>query len=187
MISEFLEKNAKGFNYGNFIIQKIHLSLILMVLAGFLYLITDFIVIAVIQAVIALVFFYSLLIEIRKKFSQEFKYFVFIYGLFFLVVQTMWLNNFFIPEENRMDVGFLLIFVLIVIAVVFSIFLKKNFVKAIVLSSNGKITVIETEFDLRSFTKGGKHIIETEKKFKENQEIKVKIKKGIFGKKIEII
>ena len=99
----------------------------------------------------------------------------------------MWLNNFFVPEENRMDMGFLLIFILIVIALIFSIWLKKKTVKAIVLSSNGKITVVQTEFDLRSFTNGGKHIIETDKKFRENEEIEIKIKKSIFGKQIEII
>lgn len=187
MISELLEKNLKGFNYGNYIIKKIHLSLILMVLAGFLYLITEFYFVAFLEIILSILFFHALIIEAKKKFSKDFKRFLFIYGLFYLVIQIMWLNNFFVPMENRLDVGFLLIFILIVIAVVFSLLLKKNTVQAKVLSSNGKITVVETEFDLNSFTKGGKHVIETERKFKENTEIKVKIKKGIFGKSIEII
>ncbi len=187
MISEFLKKNLNEFNYGNFIVKKIHASLILMVLAGFLFYATEFKTILFLEIIFSLIFFHTLLIEAKKKFQKDFKYFLTLYGLFYLVVQAMWLNNFIVPKENRMDAGFFLIFILIAIAVGFSLLLKKKTVKAKVLSSNGKITVIETEFDLKSFTKGGKHIIKTKEKFNEGQEIKIKINKNFFGKKIQVI
>jgi len=186
MISELLKKNFKGFDYGNYIASKIQFSLILMVLTGFLSFIAEFKVIAVIELILSLVFFHSML-EAKKKFSNDFKYFLLVFGLVYIVVQLIWLNNVLIPIENRLDTGFALIFILIVIAVVFTVLIKKNSVKGKVISSNGKITVIETEFDLRSFNKAGKHLIETEKKFKENETVRIKIQKGLFGKKTEII
>lgn len=187
MISDFLEKNSKGFNYGNFIVKKIHAFLILMVLVGFAYFLVGLYVVVFFEAVFSIGLIYSLLIEARKKFPKDFKYFLLVYGLIYLVIQLMWINNLFLSEETRMDFGFLLIFVLIAITVFFSVLLKKNSVQATVLSSNGKITVVETEFDLRSFTKGGKHIIETGKKLQEESKIQIKIQKGIFGKRIEIL
>jgi uncharacterized membrane protein len=187
MIAEFFKKNLKGFNYGNFIVTKIQVSLVLMVLVAFIYFLIDFHAIVFLELIFSLVFFHALLIEARKKFPKDFKYFLLVFGLMYIVIQMIWINNTFIPIENRMDVGFLLIFFLIVVAVIFSVLLKKNEVEGKVICSNGKVTVIETEFDLRSFTKGGKYIIETQKQFKEGKKIKVKIKKSVFGKQIEII
>ncbi|MFH1663510.1 MAG: hypothetical protein ABH986_01725 [archaeon] len=186
MIAEFLQKNFNAFNYGNYIAAKIQLSIVLMVLTAFISFIAGFEAIAVIEGILSLVLFHSML-EAKKKFEKDFTLFLLVFGSVYIVVQLIWLNNFLIPAENRMDVGFLLIFILIVIAVAFSVLGKKNSVHGRVLSSNGKITVVETEFDLRSFTKGGKHLVETEKKFRENEAVKVRIKKSFLGKKIEII
>jgi len=187
MISEFLEKNLKGFNYGNFIALKIQTSLILMAVISFAYFLIKLNTTIILQLILSVVFFHAILIETRKRFEKDFKYFLMVFVPIYLVIQIIWINNIIVPAQNRMDVGFLLIFILIVIAVVFSFLIKKNTVEAKVLSSNGKITVVETEFDLRSFNKGKKHIIETNKKIAEGKKIEIRIKKGIFGKSIEII
>ncbi|MBU1120752.1 hypothetical protein KJ660_02640, partial [Candidatus Micrarchaeota archaeon] len=50
-----------------------------------------------------------------------------------------------------------------------------------ILSSNGKITVIETGFDIKSFSKGGKQVFETKKKYREGEEAEIELKKGFFG------
>ncbi|MBU2099723.1 hypothetical protein KKG83_00705 [Candidatus Micrarchaeota archaeon] len=187
MISEFLKENFSGFNYGNFIVTKIQLTLILMLLTGFAFYFAEIPVIAAVQVILSAVFFHALLIEAKKKFSSDFKYFVLVFGSMYAVIQMVWIMDLILPPENRIDAGFGLIFVLVVVAVIFSVLLKKKETEAVILSSNGKVTVIETEFDLRSFNKGGKYIVETEKKFSEGKKVNVKIHKSFFGKKIELI
>jgi hypothetical protein len=187
MISEFLEKNLQGFNLGNYIVMKIQITLILMLLVSFAFFLVETIVIVLVQVILSAIFFHAIIIEVKKKFSKDFKYFLLIFGVMYLVIQTVWISNLVLAPENNIDLGFALIFILIVMAVIFSVLLKRNEVEAKIISSNGKVTVIETEFDLMSFNKGGKHIIETEKKFKENSKVKIRIRKSIFGKKIEII
>ncbi len=186
MLKEFLKQNIKGFNYKNFIAMKIQLSLILMTLTGFTFFLTGFYFTASLEIIFSLVFFHSLT-EAKKEFTQDFKLFVLLFGSFYLIIQLIWLNQVIIPAENRIDFGFVLIFILVIITVIYTVLIKKNTIKGKVISSNGKVTVIETEFDLRSFTKGGKHIIETPQKFNEGTEIKIKIQKSIIGKHIEII
>ncbi len=185
MIKEFLEKNLKTFNYKNFIVTKIQVNLILMLLAGFAYYFAELNIIIFVQLILSIVFFHSL-IEVKKQF-QEFNYFLLLFGSMYLVIQLMWINNLILPTENKMDLGFILIFILVVIAIVFSVLIKKNNTTGKVLSSNGTVTVIETEFDIKSLTKGEKHIIETTQKFKEGTKLKIRIKKSLFGKTVEII
>ena len=187
MISEFLKENFPGFNFGNYVVAKIQIALILMLLTGFAFFLAEIYVIVLIQLILSVVFFHALLIEVKKKFSQDFRYFLLVFGTMYAVIQLVWISDLFLPAENRIDTGFALIFVLVVVVIIFSVLLKKKEVNATVLSSNGKITVIETEFDLRSFNKGGKYIVETEKKFGEGEKVKVKIRKSFFWKKIELI
>lgn len=181
MIEGFLEKRVQGFNSGNFLVLKLQITIILMLASVFSNFFLSFNYFLGIIALLSIYFLFVLLYEVRKKFRRDFKYFLIIFGGFFIFAQGGWIIQLFLLGAEKLNFSFLLLFFLIVFFVVVKLFLGKGFTKGKVLSSNGKITVVETVFDIKSFSNGGKHVFETKKKYREGEEVEIQFKKGFFG------
>jgi hypothetical protein len=133
-------------------------------------------------------YFFVLFFLVRKELKEQFYRFTLFFGVLWGFVQLAWFLEKNIKGTEKLNYLFGLLFFLVVFFIVFRLIAAKSHSTGTVLSSDGKITVVETEFDLMSFTKGGKHVIETPKKYAVGSKVKIKLSQsGLWKKKPEII
>ena len=150
----------------------------------------SFLVLATIEAALAVVFLFLLFSETRRLFRQEFR----VYAVFFLFVFAMIIINFFnqlVPAaeiELRLKIFFSMVTAFFVFIVLFRLFFTKKTVFGKVVSSQSRHATVETEFDLLAMVNAGRHVVKTTKKVKEGKKVELRLKQGLFGRKpVEII
>jgi len=181
------EDSEKNFGKTNFVVLQLQVAVILMLLALFFQYLVGIEWVAVAELVLSVYFFFVLLWS-RKDFLGEWNLLALFFCVIFAVIQFYWISSFFLrTAEERINVAFFLLLGLFAFIVFFRVFLGRGFVFGKVLSSDGRITVVETLFDVRNFSKGGRHVIDTKKKFRQGEKVKLKIKNAFFGTKIDSI
>ena len=84
------------------------------------------------------------------------------------------------------DIGFAMIGVLaalIVFVLMFRVFFGRKYVCGKVVMCREGEAVVETDFDIRTFTPMGKYVVKSEGKCSAGQEVKVGFALGVFGRK----
>jgi uncharacterized membrane protein len=184
MLKEFLEKNTKNFNYSNYVFAKIQVLIFLMLLALFLKEVF-FEAMAVIEALLITGYAYAVWEMLKHVKKEDFKaYAVFFSGILFFV-QGIWVIPIFIANGFIAQYYFLftLLILLLVFVLAFSIFFGRKYTIGKVVSSTGKKAVVQTDFDLRSFTLGGEFIVEETEKHRGGEKVKIERQKGFSGRK----
>ena len=128
---------------------------------------------------IALFFIFLHLIkkEFGKEFIRYFVYFIVLLGLALYVAVSL------IEEEKlgpRIDLFLLLILAIVVVNVLFRIVLGMREVLGTVLLSDEKLAVVELPFDLFAGITAGRYVVETDKKLKKGEKVRVRIKQSLF-------
>src|SRR3989338_3333232 len=158
MIFEFLEKNVKDFDRKTFAVLLMQFLLIAMAALLFFRSYIDGMIFISVEVAFLLVYAELLFIELGKVQKDGFwKYVLFFAGVAILL-QLVCVAEFLNIGESSVQ---RLVFVLgafIVFAVAFRLFFGRNYTQGKVLTADGKIAVVETEFDLLSFTSTGKYI-----------------------------
>ena len=130
---------------------------------------------------LCIVLFFILLYLIKKEFRGEFiRYFVYFIVLLGLV---LYIAVSLIEEEKlgpRIDLFLLLILAIVVVNVLFRVVLGKHEVLGTVLLSDEKLAVVELPFDLFAGITAGKYVVETDRKFKKGEKVRVRIKQALF-------
>jgi uncharacterized membrane protein len=115
--------------------------------------------------------------EFGKGFIRYFIYFIVLLGLVLYVAVSL------IEEEKlgpRIDLFLLLILAIVVVNVLFRIVLGKCEVSGTVLLSDEKLAVVELPFDLFAGITAGKYVVETDRKLKKGEKVRVRIKQALF-------
>jgi uncharacterized membrane protein len=175
LMKKLLEKES-------IVILLLQVLLVLMLLIPFFQFFIGIIAVSIVEMLL-IAFFSFLLFECKKLFEKNFHKILVFFSVIAVIIQASWMVNAFFPEKNlKPEINFFLLILLIAFFVLFKLFNVKNFVVGRVLSSDGKITIVETSFDFFSSTKKGKHVIETTKIFKKGEKVKLKVVKSFFGK-----
>lgn len=141
------------------------------------------IILYLIEIVLSIVFLKILLIDLKKETKSEHKYSVYFFMPLFVLIQFSWLLQPIFLEQNNLLYFFGFIITIFLYVIFFRVAFGRPYTHAKVLLSDNKMAVVETDFDIRSFSVAGKHIIKTDKKIAAGKTIKVQLKTSFFGKK----
>ncbi|MEW6294758.1 MAG: DUF2101 family protein [Candidatus Diapherotrites archaeon] len=181
------ELSEKSFGKTNFAVLQLQVAVVLMLLALFFQDIVGVEFVAGVELILSVYFFFVLFMA-RKDFLGEWKLLALFFCVIYAIIQAYWISRYFVRgAEERINIAFFLLLALFAFVIFFRVLLGRGFVFGKVLSSDGRITVVETFFDVRTFSKGGRHVIETEKNFREGKKVKLKVKNAFFGMKIDSI
>ncbi|MDO8627376.1 MAG: DUF2101 family protein [Candidatus Diapherotrites archaeon] len=166
-----------------YVILKVQIVLILLLANGF----ADFFFegsLLIPQIILSLVYLYFVYQGLQKEFTDE----KFVFGLLFLglfiVAEAIFAFSFFsITFMNSPMLVLGLIFFVILIYTCYSLMLNKNFVYGEIVVSEKDRAIVKTNFSLSSFLPPGEYAVQSDKKFKKGQKVKVEVKKTFFGKK----
>ncbi len=185
MLKEFLEKNVKDFNYRSFLIIELQLLILLMLLVLFLRNIVDFYFFAATELILSGTYLYIILFQLKEEIKEEFNKYLIFFLAIWVFVQSVWLMSaFFIKDFFFQYIFFIAALIaLILFVLLFNLFLGRNYTEGKVLLSNDKIAIVETQFDLLSFTNAGKYLVETDRKRNKGATVKVKIRNLLFSRK----
>lgn len=184
MFREFFEKNSVDFNYGNFLVVKLQVLLVLMLLVIFLQFVLGSVWIGVIEGPLVLGYLYVLFREIRGEFAGEFKSYLVFFGIVLVFVQASWiLLIVFSDLLERVNFFFYLLGGLMIFLFLFRLVFRKEEVSGKVLLSGEGLAVVELKYDLISMVKGGKFVVGSKKKYKKGEKVKVELRKGFWKKK----
>lgn len=169
----------------NFLILQLQLLIVLILLSGFLLSFIDFSVFLAIELIIGAYFLFLLFFQTKKEFQKQFNYFLLFFGVLFVLVELSWIVQKIIPaeNENQLNALFGLLFAIIAFSILFRTIFAKKSIKARIVMSEKNSAVIETDFDIFSFTKAGKYIIETNKPYPTGKEVKVQLKNAFLKPK----
>lgn len=137
---------------------------------------------AALQAALVIVYLLALFVFVRKHYAKEF----WKYALFFVVlavfVNSAWIVRFFGAKKATEYTNYFLLIVaaMLVFVLLFRLLLGKRHATGKVLFSEGGTAVVQTDFDLLSFTNAGKYVVKTKKKLKKGQTVKLKTGVGLF-------
>lgn len=137
------------------------------------------------QAVFFFAYFYFLF-KSREVFGRDFaKYFLF-FAVIFVFIEAFWYSQFFFSGSvfERYYSFILLLLAFFAFVFLFRLLLGRNYSNAKVLLSGNGIAVLETDFDLLSFSLKGRHVINCGKKLKPNS--LVKIFRPFYSKKFKL-
>lgn len=185
MFREFLERNVKDFNYRAFLIIKLQLLLFAMLIFIFAKPLMEFTLFVFGEVILAALYLYAIIIEFKSVEKAEYPKYLLFFSAILLFIQLSWIVPAFIGANiltNYYFISFLLV-ALLLFSFLFKIFFGRNYTLGRVLLSNEKSAVVETEFDLLSFTNGGKFIVENNKKRREGEQVKVAVKNLFFYRK----
>ena len=177
--------NENKFFSQNFLVLQLQIMLLLIIFSGFLLQFIDFGIFLLIEIIIAAYFWFLLLKPIKNKFNEQFKYFLLFFGIIFVLVELSWVIQKTIPasNENQLNALFALLFIMVVFAVFYRIVFGRKPLNARIIMSEKNSAVIETDFDIFSFTKAGKYIVEAGKAYPAGKDVKVLLKTAFFKSK----
>jgi uncharacterized membrane protein len=182
MIFQFLEKNVEGFSRKTFAVLLMQLLLIAMAAMLFFRGYIDFVIFIAIELCLLLVYAELLFIELRKTLAEGFwKYVLFFAGIA-AIIQIAWVVDFMALDGGTLQRFVYVLVVFVVFVVGFRFVFGRNYTTGKVLIADGDMAVVETEFDLLSFTSAGKYIVENTSA-KRGQKVKVEIKGILFSGK----
>ncbi len=184
MFSKILEK-FPGYNYGNLLVLELQILIFLMLLGVILKFFVDFFLFFIFNGIIVLLFLFLLFFKIGKEFKEDFVFFAIFFGFIALLIQAIWVLHHIIEESTaRIDSFFYILLIIMAFFVFYKALVGRKAIIGKVISSDGKITVVETKFDIKTFNKGGRYVIESSKKFKVGEKVKIKISSSFFGTKV---
>ncbi|MDO8538773.1 MAG: DUF2101 family protein [archaeon] len=169
----------------NFLILQLQLLVVVILLSGFLLNFVDFSIFLAVEAVLAIYFLFLLFFQIRKEFKEQFNYFLLFFGVLFLLVELSWIIQKIIPaeDETQLNALFGLLFVIIAFSIIYRVIFAKKTIKARIVMSENNSAVVKTDFDIFSFTKAGKHIVEAKKSYPTGKEVEVELKSSFLKTK----
>ena len=174
LLRKFLEQNFEGFSYRSFIIIQLQALLVLMVLLLFVRFSEFGWIVPAGEVLLSALYLFVMFAEAGKEFAKEFtQYAVFFLGML-VFVQAAWIMQGFFGENEGMQYFVILLALLLAFVVCFRAVFGRKYVPAKVLLSDGEIAVVETRYDLLSFTNAGRHIVHTERKYAKGAEVKLK-------------
>ncbi|MFH1224471.1 MAG: DUF2101 family protein [Candidatus Diapherotrites archaeon] len=186
MLREFLQENFEGFSWRSFIIIQLQALLVLMVLLLFARFSEFGWLVPAGEVLLSALYLYIVFAQVRDEFAKEFtQYAIFFLGML-VFVQAAWIMQGIFGEGEAGYYQFaLLLALLLVFVVCFRMVFGRKYVPAKVLLSDGELAVVETRYDLLSFTNAGRHIVHAERKYAKGAE--VKLKKIPFSRKYRVL
>lgn len=185
LLREFLERNTEGFNYRGYLVAKLQFLIVAMLLASFLRIFVPWAYAVVAEIALSACYFFVLLKEVRADVGKEFAAYAIFFGALWLFIGLSWAAQFFALTIANAQYFLLLLIALVLFVVLFRVFFGRNYTKGRVLLAGNGIAVVETGFDLLSFSNAGRHIVETVRSYAKGDGIR--LKKGFFSKKYRAI
>ena len=183
MITAFLEKHVKKFNRKTFAVMLLQMLLIAM--AGILFSKSYLPNSAFVFLEFVVVFAYAKILfsDLRTAQKKEFWKYALFFGGTALIIQSAWLIDILdIGMSPFSRFGIVLGAFLLFIAG-FRVIYGRKYTAGVVVLSDESIAVVETEFDLLSFTNAGRHIVEAGKQSREGQKVRVAVDGFLFAGK----
>jgi len=183
MITSFLEKNVKNFNRKTFAV--ILLQLLLIAMAGILfsksYIPLTIFVLA--EILVAAAYAKILFSDLRKIQEKEFWKYALFFGGTAAIIQAAWLFDVVEIGISPFQEFAVVLAAFLVFVVGFRIIYGRKYTEGIVVLSDAEMAVVETEFDLLSFTNAGKHVVESDRPYKKGQKVRVVTEGVMFAGK----
>jgi len=188
LIEKFLEKNVSNFSHRTYLVYKMQLLLLLIIAGVFLKFLIPYELFLIAELILIVVLLYELATEGREEFREDFSAYLYFFVGLIIIAQLSWLGPVFAIDLSGMSFFFFaLIILLFIFMAVFWIVFRRNYGFGKVVMSDGENCLVETEFDLRSWTVAKKHEIKSGVKFSKGERVKLRLKRGLFGPKpIEI-
>ncbi|MFH1256140.1 MAG: DUF2101 family protein [Candidatus Diapherotrites archaeon] len=183
MLKAFLEKKFKDFDERSYVLIKLQVLIVAMLLALFLRGASFYAFIAL-EGILAAYYLFEIFVELRKLEKEDFgKYALFFIGLF-LFIQGAWLPFVFVGGFRQVfALGISEIIGLLLFTVLFRLLLGRNYTYGKVVSSDGKIAVVETNYDLLAFTQKGRFVVDSAGKIEPGKKVKVAVKSFFLARK----
>lgn len=178
-----LKRGGLGFE-----VLKLQLLLVLLVLLQISRSFIGFELFLVFGFLSSAYFFYVIFMQVRVKSSGDWVYTLVFFGVLWLLIQAVWVLQGFTSAEMF---GFGVIGVLgalIVFVLLFRVLFGRKYVMGRVVMCKKGEAVVETDFDIRTFTPAGKYVVKSEGKCAVGQDVKVGFGfAGLGGKPKKII
>ena len=188
MITAFLEKHVKKFNRKTFAVMLLQMLLIAM--AGILFSKSYLPNSAFVFLEFVVVFAYAKILfsDLRTAQKKEFWKYALFFGGTALIIQATWLLEIVEIGISPFQKFGVVLAAFLIFVVGFRVIYGRKYTEGIVVLSDADVAVVETEFDLLSFTNAGRHVVESGKPYKKGQKVRVVTEGFMFAgkpKKIE--
>lgn len=137
------------------------------------------------NAVVSVAYFYVLLTAVRRETGSEFRHHLLFFAVLWLVLQALWVAQAALPATQQYAAFVVIVAALMGLVLGFRAVLGRDYTvgRVVMCDMAAKTAVVETEFDLRSFTNAGKHVVECPKRCAKGERVKVGLRFGYLGGK----
>lgn len=135
---------------------------------------------AVLDIALSAYYFFVLLVEVRNA-AEGWKYYVVFFSGFWAVLQGVWVVQLMLPLAVQHIALVAALALLLAFLLGFRIVCGRGHTTGRVLVCQGSTAVVETDFDIRTFTRAGKHIVDCGKQCKPGQVVKLGLAYGLLG------